>query len=276
MPWNWPRTSLHEIQTGGGPLSLDVLGVQHAKDGQNVELVHVQFAQNAISEPLQMTILHHGQVPEPQDLKDKIETLKTEGPTSLKQVDALNKQIGNSTAKAIRQFAKQQHFSLDEDIDLIGTSGCFIEDTAQNGAESESEAAPQSAEATELGDLSIIAAKTAKTTVGDFHNSAIASGLPEEELSSTFDGLLEGQVDDSGVVDGSRGALNVAFATFEGCIGRPLSATDDDDNERSGMVGHVQSGDNYFELRKKVVKFWGECPANLVAPTQQLVVETEC
>jgi 1,6-anhydro-N-acetylmuramate kinase len=134
MPWNWPRTSLHEIQAGGDPLSLDVLGVQHAKDGQNVELVHVNFAQNTVSEPLQMTILHHGNIPEPQDLKDNIETLKSEGPTSLRQVDALNKQIGNSTVKAIRQFAKQKHFSVDEDIDLIGTTGCFIEETTEDGA----------------------------------------------------------------------------------------------------------------------------------------------
>jgi hypothetical protein len=274
MPWNWPRTSLHEIQTGGDPLSLDVLGVQHAKDGQNVELVHVHFTQETVSEPLQMTVLHHGNVPEPQDLKDNIDTLKNEGPTSLKQVDALSKQIGNSTAKAIRQFAKQQHFSVDEDIDLIGATGCFIEEPTQDRADSDHHSGNQ--EATELGDLSVIAAKTCKTTVGEFHNSAIASGLPEESLSNTFDSLLEGQADESGIIDSARGPLNVAFASFEGCVGRPLSAMDEDENERTGLVGHVQSGDNYYDLRKKVVKFWGECPGNLVAPTQQLIVECEC
>jgi hypothetical protein len=271
MPWNWPRTSLHELQVSGDPLSLGVLGIQHAKDGQNVELVHVHFAQNTISDPLQMTILHHGRVPEPQDLKDDIETMKTEGPTSLKQVDALNKRIGTSTAKAIRQFAKQQQFSLDDDIDLIGTTGCFIEEKQHDEADP---ATPP--EATELGNLSVIAAKTCKTTVGDFHSSAVASGLLEESLSHAFNNLLEGQADDSGIVDSARGPLNVAFASFEGCVGRPLSATDEDENERTGLVGHVQSGDNYFELRKKVVKFWGECPGNLVAPTQRLIVECDC
>ena len=274
MPWNWPRTSLHDIQTGGDPLSLDVLGVQHAKDGQNVELVHVQFAQNTVSEPVHMTILHHGNIPEPQDLKDEIETLKNEGPTSLKQVNALNKQIGHSTAKAIRQFAKQQHFSVDEDIDLIGTTGCFIEEATKD--ETESKPSRGNQESTELGDLSVIAAKTCKTTVGDFHSSAVASGLPEESLSSNFENLLDGQTDGSGIIDSARGPLNVAFASFEGCVGRPLSATDEDENQRTGLVGHVQSGDNYFDLRKKVVKFWGECPGNLVAPTQQLIVECEC
>lgn len=274
MPWNWPRTSLHDIQTGGDPLSLDVLGVQHAKDGQNVELVHVHFTQNTVSEPPEMTILHHGSIPEPQDLKDNLETLKNEGPTSIRQVNALNKQIANSTTKAIRQFAKQQHFSIDEDIDLIGTTGCFIEEAANEEAESSTPSGNQ--ESTELGDLSIIAAKTCKTTVGDFHSSAVASGLPEESLSSTFDSLLEGQADHTGIIDSARGPLNVAFASFEGCVGRPLSATDEDENERTGLVGHVQSGDNYFDLRKKVVKFWGECPSNLVAPTQQLIVECEC
>jgi hypothetical protein len=124
--------------------------------------------------------------------------------------------------------------------------------------------------------LSVIAAKTCKTTVGEFHNSAIASGLPEESLSNTFDSLLEGQADESGIIDSARGPLNVAFASFEGCVGRPLSAMDEDENERTGLVGHVQSGDNYYDLRKKVVKFWGECPGNLVAPTQQLIVECEC
>jgi hypothetical protein len=275
MPWSWPtRHSLHDIQTGGDPLLLDVLGVKHAKDGQNVELVHVHFAQHTVAEPPQMTVLHHGKVPEPQDLKDKIETMRSEGPTSLKQIEALNKEIGNFTAKAIRQFARQQHFSVDEDIDLIGATGCFIEESTDDGIESD--ASPGDQESTELGDLSVIAAKTCKTTVGDFHNSAVASGLPEESLSSNFNNLIEGQADESGVIDSARGPLNVAFASFEGCVGRPLSATDEEDNERTGLVGHVQSGDNYFELRKKVVKFWGECPGNLVAPTQQLIVECEC
>jgi hypothetical protein len=273
MPWNWPRSSLHEVQTGGDPLSLDVVGVQHAKDGENVELVYVQFAQETISEPPQMTVLHHGKVPVPEELKQNIATLQSDGPTSLKQVDSINKQVGDCNAKAIYKFAKENHFSVDDDVDIIGSSGCLIDERphdqdVSNGSSSH--------EPTELDDLSIVAAKTNKTTVGDFHSSAIASGLPHDSLSNTFDSLLEGQADDSGVIESAKGPLNVAFDAFEGCVGRPLSAHDEDENEKTGLVGHVQSGDNYFELRRKVVKFWGECPSNLVAPTQQLIVETEC
>jgi len=273
MPWNWPRSSLHEVQAGGDPLSLDVVGVQHAKDGENVELVHVQFAQNNITEPPQMTVLHHGKVPVPQELKQNIAMLQSDGPTSLKQVQSINNQVGDCTAKAIHQFAKENDFSVDDDVDLIGSSGCLIDEQPQeqNGSDNSS-----SQEPTELDDLSIVAAKTTKTTVGDFHSSAVASGLHHDSLSDTFDTLLEGQADDSGVVESAKGPLNVAFASFEGCVGRPLSAHDEDENEKTGLVGHVQSGDNYFELRRKVVKFWGECPSNLVAPTQQLIVETEC
>lgn len=273
MPWNWPRSSLHEIQQAGGdPLSLNVLGVQNAPN--NVELVHVQFYQGTISDPVQMTILHRGKVPVPQHLSERLETLKSQGPASVKQMNDIQKQIGNCTAKAIKQFAKEQHFSLDDDIDLIGTTGCLLDEQTGNGPETDGSAADH--EPTELGDLSIVAANTYKTTVGDFHSSAVASGLPHDSLSNTFDGLLEGQADDSGVVDSVKGPLNVAFASFEGCVGRPLSASDEDNNERTGLVGHVQSGDNFFELRRKVVKFWGECPGNLVAPTQQLIVECEC
>jgi hypothetical protein len=89
--------------------------------------------------------------------------------------------------------------------------------------------------------------------VGDFHNSAVASGLPEESLSSTFDSLLEGQSDEVGTSDSARGPLNVAFASFEGCVGRPLSAMDEEENERTGLVGHVQSGDNlwHFDCRHR-------------------------
>lgn len=271
MPWNWPRSSLHEVQAGGDPLSLDVVGVQHAKDGENVELVHVQFAQDTILDPLQMTVLHHGSVPAPQELKQNIATLQSEGPTSLKQVESINKQVGDCTAKAIYRFAKENHFSVDDDVDLIGSSGCLIDEKPQDA-----DASSNNQEPTELDDLSIVAAKTSKTTVGDFHSSAGASGLPQDSLSETFDNLLEGQADDAGVVESAKGPLNVAFASFEGCVGRPLSASDEDENEKTGLVGHVQSGDNYFELRRKVVKFWGECPSNLVAPTQQLIVESEC
>jgi hypothetical protein len=273
MPWNWPRSSLHEVQAGGDPLSLDVVGAQHAKDGENVELVHVQFAQNTISEPPQMTVLHYGKVPVPEELKHNISALQNDGPTSLKQVESINKQVGDCTAKAIYQFAKQNHFSVDDDVDLIGSSGCLIDEQPQEQDASNSGSSP---DPTELDDLSIVAAKTNKTTVGDFHSSAVASGLQHDSLSSTFDNLLEGQADDDGVVENAKGPLNVAFASFEGCVGRPLSAPDEDENEKTGLVGHVQPGDNYFELRREVVKFWGECPSNLVAPTQQLIVGTEC
>jgi hypothetical protein len=207
----------------------------------------------------------------PQELKQKIETLQNDGPTSLKQVEVINKQVGDCTAKAIYKFAKENHFSVDDDVDIIGSSGCLIDEQPQDQDDPNSNHEP-----TELDDLSIVAAKTSKTTVGDFHSSAVASGLPHDSLSNTFDSLLEGQADDSGVIESAKGPLNVAFDAFEGCVGRPLSAHDEDENEKTGLVGHVQSGDNYFELRRKVVKFWGECPSNLVAPTQQLIVESEC
>lgn len=266
---------MHEIESvRGEPLSLNVMGVQHGNDGETINMVHVQIYQHTISHPVQMTILHHGQVATPQDLQQNIQRLKREGPTSLRQMDDLQKQIGNCTAKAIKQFAKQQHFSLDDDIDLIGTSGCLVDEQSKNAPELDGSAQVQ--ESTELGDLSIVAANTYKTTVGEFHGSAVAMGLPQDSLLSSFESLLEGQADDSGVADSARGPLNAAFFGFEGYVGRPLSASDDDDNERAGHVGHVQFGDNFFELRKKVVKFWGECPSDGVTPTQQLIVECEC
>lgn len=266
---------MHEVESvRGKPLSLNVMGVQHRNDSETVGLVHVNVYQETISHPVQMTILHHGQVPTPQDLRQNVERLKREGPTSLRQMDDIQKQVGNCTAKAVKQFAKQQHFSLEDDVDLIGTSGCLLDEQSQDEPEHDDSTPGQ--QSTELGDLSVIAANTYKTTVGEFHGSAVASGLPQDSLLSSFESLLEGQADDSGVVDSARGPLNLAFLGFEGYVGRPLSASDDDDNERAGHVGHVQSGDNFFELRRKVVKFWGECPSDWVAPTQQLIVECEC
>lgn len=268
---------MHEIESvRGEPLSLNVMGVQHGHDGETVDMVHVQIYQHTISHPVQMTILHHGQVATPQDLRQNIQRLKREGPTSLRQMDDLQRQIGNCTAKAIKQFAKQQHFSLDDDIDLIGTSGCLVDVDEQSSDKPELNGSIPEPEWTELGDLSIVAANTYKTTVGEFHGSAVAMGLPSDSLMSSFEGLLEGQADDYGVVDSTRGPLNAAFFGFEGYVGRPLSVSDDDDNERAGHVGHVQSGDNFFELRKKVVQFWGECPSDWVTPTQQLIMECEC
>ncbi|KAM0715287.1 hypothetical protein Q7P37_008785 [Cladosporium fusiforme] len=278
MPWHWPRSSLHEVQAGGDPLSLDVLGVHHAEDGGNVELVHVRFSQNTASDPLEMNIMHRGDVPTPEDVKDKVDKLKTDGPTSLRQLNATNKLIGNCTAKAIKQFAKEQHFSLDDDIDLVGSSGCLIKEEPQpdDGSSPNDASASEDQESTELGDISIVAAKTNKTTVGTFQSSARASGLSPDSVSHSFDSLLEGQMDEDGVIEAAKAPLGIAFATFEGCVGRPLSSPEDDENERMALVGQVQSGDNFFEVRKKVGKFWGECPDDMVGPTRQLILECEC
>lgn len=275
MPWTWPRSSIHEVQTTGHPLSLDVLGVQHADDGAKVELVHVRFSQSTVSEPLQMNILHRGDVATPENLKKDLDSLKNEGPTSLRQINATNKLVATCTAKAIKQFAKEQHFSLDDDIDLVGSAGCFINDS-QPDQDPSPNGDNNPEEPTELGDISLLAAKTSKTTLGTFQSSALASGLPPDSVSNSLDSLLEGQTDDEGIIDAAKGPLGVAFATFEGCVGRPLSAPDEDENERMALVGHVQSGDNFFEVRKKIGEFWAECQGDVVGPTRQVVVECEC
>lgn len=286
MPWNWPRSSLHEVQSGGDPLALDVLGVNHTNDGEHVELAHVRFVQNTISDPLQMHILHQGSVPAPQDLKQSLAALKAEGPTSLRQVNAVNRLVGKCTAKAVHQFARQQRFSVDEEVDVIGSSGCLVSEPPPSSSSSTSHqgsSIPEQTgnsgteETTELGDLSLLAAKTTKTSLGDFRASLTASGLPPDAIPRIFSSLLAEQPDSPELVEGTaNGPLGIAFAALEGCVGRPFSAPDEDENERVGLVGHVQSGDNFFDVRRKVVKFWGECPDEMVGPTRQIVLECEC
>lgn len=285
MPWHWPRSSLHDVQSGGNPLSLNVMGVHHSiVQGEVIELVHVRFSQTTVSDPVRMDILHSGEFPMPEDLKKHISALESRGPTSLRQVDAINKLVAASTVSAIKQFAKQQRFSLDDDVDLIGSSGLLVSNEADDPpddlpADNDPLTDKNDNDSTELGDLSIIAAKTTKTTIGTFRDSALASGLPPDSVSYTFDTVLDDDSVDENeadtIVDCARRPLSVAFATFEGCVGRPLSYSDKDENERMAMVGHVQSGDNFFEVRRKVGKFWGECPGDVEGPTRQVVVDCE-
>lgn len=184
MPWHWPRSSLHDVQSGGNPLSLNVMGVHHSiVQGEVIELVHVRFSQTTVSDPVRMDILHSGEFPMPEDLKKHISALESRGATSLRQVDAINKLVAASTVSAIKQFAKQQRFSLDDDVDLIGSSGLLVSNEADDPpddlpADNDPLTDKNDNDSTELGDLSIIAAKTTKTTIGTFRDSALASRPP--------------------------------------------------------------------------------------------------
>ena len=45
------------------------------------------------------------------------------------------------------------------------------------------------------------------------------------------------------------------------------------ESSRAGIIGHIQAGDNYFDLRRRMVRFWGEWSAEEVAATTKMIYE---
>lgn len=103
---------------------------------------------------------------------------------------------------------------------------------------------------------------------GGSHNPNIINYLREMMPETRF--VL---IDELNIPSGAKEALGFALYTCEGFVGRPLMVPQRVESNRSGVIGHIQPGDNHFALRKRVVNFWGDFPEDKVTATTKMIYE---
>lgn len=103
---------------------------------------------------------------------------------------------------------------------------------------------------------------------GGSYNNNIINFLRENMPETRF-----ALIDELGIPAGAKEALGFALYTCEGFVGRPLMVPQRTESNRSGVIGQIQPGDNHFDLRRRVVNFWGDWKAENVVATTQMVYE---
>lgn len=136
---------------------------------------------------LKMELLHSESVEFESSFKHQMARMVAEGQTDLRQICLLNAALGEIFAQAALQTIKSSRRKGIE-IDLIGSHGQTIwhaPDLSQFWGMS-------TAGTLQLGDPSVIAARTGVTTVGDFRTADVALGGQGAPLTSFADQVIFG------------------------------------------------------------------------------------
>lgn len=169
----------------GRPLSLKVIGNNAGTSMDGLDIVHMHFTQESPESPLRMQLLHAGEIQFDGDLKTRVMRLIKENKTSPEEISIVNIQLGEFAANAISQFAKEQGFSLQDDVDIIAGQG----QTIWHLPLPEMFEGDQQRAHLDMAEISVIAAKTGVTTLSNFRVSDMALGRQGCPLYVAWDGL---------------------------------------------------------------------------------------
>jgi 1,6-anhydro-N-acetylmuramate kinase len=142
-----------------------------------VDLVHVHFAQDSPTAPLNMQLLHYGEYPMPRKVKTRVMKLIKENKTTPEEMAIVNIQLGEVVAAAVNDFARDQGFDVEKDVDLIAGQGQTIWHLPLP-------------ELLDMAEIAIIAAETGVTSLGNFRVSDMALGRQGCPLFAALDSLL--------------------------------------------------------------------------------------
>lgn len=255
MPWTWPK--LHtESSHDEDALSLSILGAHFTNDHATIHLALVHATQTTPSDPLDLNLQYYASQSLPTDLSTSLINLDQNGQVPLHALSELDARIGHFTASTLFSFAKEQGFSLDEDVELIAFQGASLVDLNWT-----------------LGAISTVAARTCKTTIGDFRASDGHSRSGEvftalHRVASSPEPILP---------ESAHESVSLAFSACEAFLGRPvLGSSSGCLDQQARIYGQVQLGDNHFEVRGKVVRFWNEWPEDRVEPVRTVEINVSC
>jgi 1,6-anhydro-N-acetylmuramate kinase len=150
-----------------------------------IDIVHIHFEQASPEAPLQMTLLHQGEVAFDGALKKRVMKIIKFNKTSPEEIAIVNIQLGQFTADAILQFAREQGFSLEADVDIIAGQG----QTIWHLPLPEMFEGDQIKAHLDMAEISMIAAKTGITTLSAFRVSDLALGRQGCPLFVAWDSL---------------------------------------------------------------------------------------
>ena len=193
----------------GQPLSLKVLGTNQGTSMDGIDIVHVHFTQETPADPLHMELLHHGEIAFPAKLKQKTMRVIKDNQTSPEEVAVLNIRLGEFVADALEQFASQEGFDIRKDVDLIGGQGQTLwhlplPDLFPGRDVSRAHM--------DIAEISIIAAKTGVTTMGNFRVSDMALGRQGCPIFSALDSLLVNHPTKNRAVQNIGGIANFSIS----------------------------------------------------------------
>jgi len=160
----------------GKPLTLKVIGNNAGTSMDGLDIAHMHFTQDSLESPLRMRLPHAGEVPFDGELKAKVMRLIKENKTSPEEISIVNIQLGRFAANANSQFAEEQGFSLQDDVDIIAGQG----QTIWHLPLPEMFEGDQQRAHLDMAKISIIAANTGVTTLSYFRVSDVDFGKSVE------------------------------------------------------------------------------------------------
>ena len=194
-PWN------------GRPLSLKVIGTNAGTSMDGLDIVHMHFTQECPTSPLRMQLLHAGEIGFDGKLKKRVMRLIKENKTSPEEIAIVNIQLGQFAADAIIEFARDQGFSLQHDVDIIAGQG----QTIWHLPLPELFQGDQQRAHLDMAEISIIAAKTGVTTLSNFRVSDMALGRQGCPLFVAWDGLAATPPTKTRAVQNIGGIANITI-----------------------------------------------------------------
>lgn len=191
------------------PLSLKVLGTNQGTSMDGLDIVHVHFTQKTPADALHMKLLHYGEIEFPTQLKQKTMRVIKDNQTSPEEISVLNIRLGEFVASALQQFATEKGFDLQTDVDLIGGQGQTLwhlplPDLFPGRDVSRAHL--------DISEISIIAANTGITTMGNFRVSDLALGRQGCPIFSALDSLLVNHATKNRAVQNIGGIANFSIS----------------------------------------------------------------
>jgi 1,6-anhydro-N-acetylmuramate kinase len=166
--------------------SLRVIGHNAGTSMDGVDIVHVHFTQDSPTAPLNMQLLHYGEYPMPRKVKARVMKLIKENKTTPEEMAIVNIQLGEVVAAAVNDFARDQGFDVEKDVDLIAGQG----QTIWHLPLPELFEGDQQRAHLDMAEIAIIAAETGVTSLGNFRVSDMALGRQGCPLFAALDSLL--------------------------------------------------------------------------------------
>ena len=191
----------------GKRLSLKVIGTNAGTSMDGLDIAHMHFTQESPESSLRMRLLHAGEVGFDGDLKARVMRLIKENQTSPEEISIVNIQLGEFAANAIIQFAEEQGFSLQGDVDIIAGQG----QTIWHLPLPEMFEGSQERAHLDMAEISIIAAKTGVTSLSNFRVSDMALGRQGCPLFVAWDGLCATHPTKNRAVQNIGGIANITM-----------------------------------------------------------------
>jgi 1,6-anhydro-N-acetylmuramate kinase len=151
-----------------------------------VDVVHVHFTQDSPTSPLNMQLVHYGEYSMPREVKARVMKLIKESKTTPEEMAIVNIQLGEVVAAAVNDFARDQGFDVEKDVDLIAGQG----QTIWHLPLPELFEGDQQRAHLDMAEIAIIAAETGVTSLGNFRVSDMALGRQGCPLFAALDSLL--------------------------------------------------------------------------------------